>query len=366
MSLGSPSQLGTLLIQRLDTLLGITQSQQVNLSSGARPDAVLPTERNFPGSALKNPGARPLPESPGSANRAGRARQQTATQPDTQPSGHRPSSSAPAPSIQTHLGKTAQYILQLIQQYPQPPVTQGRHSLLPAPPGPTAQSAAAQTAATAPSASMPSASAPSTAAPSGAPQIATPAVMPTAATAAELTQQLYGALRQEVQTSGLFYESLLSRHLQGQLPNDELLHQQPQNQQPENLSALVRQQLELLATGQWEWRGELWPGASLYWQLQPADDESAHPERPDADSERSWKTHLALQLPRLGELKLNVLWSPQKLRLQAQATESTLSLLRPFIPHLQERLTPWAETLEIQLQPLQNEANADEPTAQQT
>lgn len=348
MSLGSPSQLGTLLIQRLDTLLGITQSQQVNLSSGARPDAVLPTERNFPGAALKNPGARPLPERPGNANRAERARHQPATQPDAQSAGPRPAAAAPAPSIQTHLGQTAQYILQLIQQYPQPPVTQGRHSLLPPPSTSAAQPAPAQPAAANPAA----------------PQTAAPSTTTTLTTGPELGQQLYGALRQEVQSSGLFYESLLSRHFQGQLPHAELLQQQPQNQQPENLSALVRQQLEFLATGQWEWRGELWPGASLYWQVQPTDDEGAQSDASTSDRQRSWKTQLALQLPRLGALKLNILWSPQKLQLQARAAESTLSLLRPFIPHLQKRLAPWAETLEIQLQPLNDEADPHEPTTQ--
>lgn len=40
MSIGGPSALGTLLVQRLDAVLGTTLSQQTNLISGARPDAV--------------------------------------------------------------------------------------------------------------------------------------------------------------------------------------------------------------------------------------------------------------------------------------------------------------------------------------
>jgi hypothetical protein len=40
MSVGGPSPLGTLLVQRLDAALGTTLSQQANLVTGARPDAV--------------------------------------------------------------------------------------------------------------------------------------------------------------------------------------------------------------------------------------------------------------------------------------------------------------------------------------
>src|SRR5699024_11450031 len=58
MSTGGPSQLGTILIQRLDSLLGITQSEQVNLASGARSDAVIPGEKSDPGRPLKHPDTR--------------------------------------------------------------------------------------------------------------------------------------------------------------------------------------------------------------------------------------------------------------------------------------------------------------------
>lgn len=40
MSVGGPSPLGTLLVQRLDAVLGTTLSQQANIVTGARPDAV--------------------------------------------------------------------------------------------------------------------------------------------------------------------------------------------------------------------------------------------------------------------------------------------------------------------------------------
>lgn len=40
MSIGGPSALGTLLVHRLDSVLGTTLSQQANVVSGARPDAV--------------------------------------------------------------------------------------------------------------------------------------------------------------------------------------------------------------------------------------------------------------------------------------------------------------------------------------
>lgn len=121
MTAGGPSSLGTLLIQRLDSLLGLTQSQQLNLSAGARPDAVTPTEKSHPGQPLRNPGKKPL------ATAQQRATQARATghSPLERSLTSTPNAQPPQSSIQTHFGRTAHFILQLFEQLPQAP---GLHS----------------------------------------------------------------------------------------------------------------------------------------------------------------------------------------------------------------------------------------------
>src|SRR3546814_4361447 len=54
MSIGAPSALGTLLVQRLDAVLGTTLSQQTNIISGARPDAISQPADANPAQAAQN------------------------------------------------------------------------------------------------------------------------------------------------------------------------------------------------------------------------------------------------------------------------------------------------------------------------
>ena len=73
---------------------------------------------------------------------------------------------------------------------------------------------------------------------------------------------------------------------------------------------LVRQQLDMLATGQFRWTGEAWPGAKLDWTIEQEGDEW---ERggggASAEEDYPWHTRLTLSLPMLGtvdaELTLN-------------------------------------------------------------
>ena len=73
---------------------------------------------------------------------------------------------------------------------------------------------------------------------------------------------------------------------------------------------LVRQQLDMLATGQFRWSGEAWPGAKLDWTVQQEGDEW---ERggggAGTEEDYPWRTRLTLSLPLLGtvdaELTLN-------------------------------------------------------------
>ena len=71
----------------------------------------------------------------------------------------------------------------------------------------------------------------------------------------------------------------------------------------QDLNALVRQQLDVLANQALAWRGEAWPGTPMDWEVQRdpygGDPESAVP---------TWATRLKLDLPRLGlvDARLNL------------------------------------------------------------
>ncbi|MDR8833241.1 hypothetical protein FEQ02_04308 [Burkholderia pseudomultivorans] len=74
---------------------------------------------------------------------------------------------------------------------------------------------------------------------------------------------------------------------------------------------LVRQQLDALATDQFRWTGDAWPGARLDWTIEPDDPGGRAPRggSDDAGDGIAWRTRLTLTLPSLGtvdaELVLN-------------------------------------------------------------
>ena len=72
---------------------------------------------------------------------------------------------------------------------------------------------------------------------------------------------------------------------------------------PEELRPLVQQQLDAAATQRLAWHGEVWPGQSLNWQIEPDEQRSGdgHPE-----TDRGWITSLRLVTPRLGEIDARI------------------------------------------------------------
>jgi hypothetical protein len=81
---------------------------------------------------------------------------------------------------------------------------------------------------------------------------------------------------------------------------------------PDELRPLLQQQLDTAATQRMAWHGEVWPGQSLDWQIEPDD------RRPDAgptDAERGWTTSLRLVTPRLGEIEARLSLTPQGARI---------------------------------------------------
>jgi hypothetical protein len=60
------------------------------------------------------------------------------------------------------------------------------------------------------------------------------------------------------------------------------------------------------------WHGEVWPGQSLDWQIEPDDQRS---DTGSADEGRGWTTSLRLITPRLGEIDARLSLTPQGARI---------------------------------------------------
>lgn len=139
------------------------------------------------------------------------------------------------------------------------------------------------------------------------------------------------ALRTALVRSGLFYESHLANWVAGQDSLDGLM-QEPQNRQSAESArsatalalidarsaadqkmanpthTLLTQQLQVLESPHLAWRGELWPGQSLEWQVkQGIDPEQGNPANPVAQEEQAgWESRLKLTLPQLGTLNVHI------------------------------------------------------------
>ncbi|MFL9869675.1 flagellar hook-length control protein FliK [Paraburkholderia fungorum] len=84
---------------------------------------------------------------------------------------------------------------------------------------------------------------------------------------------------------------------------------------------LVRQQLDLLATGQFRWTGEAWPGAKLDWTVEQEGDEWDRSGGGMAsEDDQPWRTRLTLSLPTLGTVDADLTLTGSRLIARVQAS----------------------------------------------
>ncbi|MBP6020041.1 MAG: flagellar hook-length control protein FliK [Burkholderiaceae bacterium] len=240
MSIGGPSALGTLLVQRLDAMLGTTLSQQANLVSGARPDAVTQPGQPERPEAARNEIIRDTRTGVDRALEQSRQHgQQTVDRAKLDAKtaalmGTRGMVSTGAtPSAPTSLGPAARAILALLANHPdQNPATLGKAPLISDKPGlpqPTLAGQRQDAGAASPSrqagstGSTPTTSGGNT--PTTSAASTTGAIMPALGLAGQLSQ----ILPQILQNSGMFYESHLSGLMSGKLTLEQL-QQEPQAQ----------------------------------------------------------------------------------------------------------------------------------------
>jgi hypothetical protein len=171
--------------------------------------------------------------------------------------------------------------------------------------------------------------------------------------------QLAPILKEALGKSGVFYEAHQARWVAGQLPTEALRQEpqgkmaptlpppppptaqtqaaaalevrsgetpapaaltatraeqpaQPATQQqgpviPRELTPIVQQQLDALATQNYAWQGQVWPGQKLWWEI--SEDGEQH-GGPDDEGGQRWQTRLKLDLPALGGIEATLRLQP--------------------------------------------------------
>lgn len=384
MSIGAPSNLGTLLIQRLDAVLGTTLSQQTSLVSGTGPQAVPQTGSTENPDALQNPAQRHPRESVDrtgqqGGHRAAVDKAQREIQLDNL-LGRRTTFQGSTQSAPTTLGYAARIILALLHHHPQSaPAIKTSTPLLANPDKPQSSQASNTLGNPAGRMESPAAQAANT--------VRLWAQLATALNqSGALAARFSNALAQSVHNSGLFYESHLAQLAAGKLSAGQL-RQEPQGQipqlpahnagnatpaapagQPTGTAAtlaqdpgasqsgagpapgtqqvqvpgvdpqaqpLVRHQLEVLANQGFAWQGEAWPDAPMEWEVHRR--RPGEHDTPGFDGEH-WSSSLKLHLPRLGHVHARISLAGDQLLLRLGADGDSVSILADNTSALRERL----------------------------
>lgn len=177
-------------------------------------------------------------------------------------------------------------------------------------------------------------------------------------------------LKQALSQSGMFYEAHQARWVAGQLPTEQL-RQEPQGKLPAELSAatnqpnnsqattareaggmpaaaqaggiprdiapLVQQQLDGLASQNFAWQGQIWPGQKMWWEIgeNPEDRQLVGDE-----ASARWHTRLRLQLPQLGDIDARLHLQPGgELGIRIiSGSDASEARLRDALPALQAQL----------------------------
>ncbi len=92
---------------------------------------------------------------------------------------------------------------------------------------------------------------------------------------------------------------------------------------PAELQSLVQQQLDAAATQHIVWRGEIWPGQNLHWEIE-ADEQ--HDDDSGESPAEQWTTSLGLTLPGLGEVNVVLRMTSSKVSLAMTASSGAAVL----------------------------------------
>ncbi len=155
---------------------------------------------------------------------------------------------------------------------------------------------------------------------------------------------LAAGLQQAFGKSGLFYESHVAEWARDALPLSELAGEPQQqaaqggvrpNPQDPATAQFISMQLAAQEQSQLAWKGQLWPGQPMEWDVQ----REAHGGKDGEGEQAIWHSRLRLRFPQLGELEAQLRMVNGALQVQfAAADDATAGLLRARMPELASAL----------------------------
>lgn len=90
----------------------------------------------------------------------------------------------------------------------------------------------------------------------------------------------------------------------------------------EPLMPMVHQQLEVLASQQMSWAGQLWQGAAMHWEITHPDRDGQGNQADDDDPAHAWRSTLRLQLPQMGEVNARLTLGAKGLSLEIAGSDA--------------------------------------------
>jgi flagellar hook-length control protein FliK len=107
--------------------------------------------------------------------------------------------------------------------------------------------------------------------------------------------------------------------------------------------ALVQQQLEALATQNFSWQGQIWPGQEMRWEIE---EDAGRNSAGNDETAARWATQLHLTLPRLGSVDAKIRLQGNEITLSMTAgSEETRALMRASGVALRSQLSEAGITL---------------------
>ena len=88
----------------------------------------------------------------------------------------------------------------------------------------------------------------------------------------------------------------------------------------------MQQQLEALATQNFSWQGQIWPGQEMRWEIE---EDAGQRSAGDDETAARWATQLHLTLPHLGQVDARIRLQGNEITLSMTAgSEETRALMR--------------------------------------
>lgn len=159
-------------------------------------------------------------------------------------------------------------------------------------------------------------------------------------------------LKNALNRSGLFYESHLAEFVEGNRSLSSL-RKEPQNQSVSNALTLLPQQLAIQENQHLAWRGEIWSGQMMDWDVRLHERDGSGRKPGDQDrqeGEPAVSSQMSLTLPNLGKVTARLALIEGRMQVKILAEErETASILRREAKRLVDAFEKNAQPLDALL-----------------